>query len=155
LTKIDTAILHLFQLLPADRKRRLLDGLHSEPASEKPHAVARVSPLMPIPSGAWRWRADTTGRVLHNDSGRTGWSWTAAIHPDDQTRFLVCWGKSLETGEPFACSFRLVAGDGTDVVALGHAAPELDEAGNVSGWVGFTVPCTAPASDRSIRKAGL
>lgn len=62
--------------------------------------------------------------------------WPTYIHPEDRPIALRAWQRSLETGEPYECQYRLRRFDGTYREFLARAAAALDRDGRIVGWVG-------------------
>ncbi|MHB1558764.1 MAG: hybrid sensor histidine kinase/response regulator [Isosphaeraceae bacterium] len=63
-------------------------------------------------------------------------AWVEAVHPDDRERVLAVWDRSLRGGGKYHSEFRLQGADGTYRWFLGHALPQHDEAGRLTGWYG-------------------
>jgi PAS domain S-box-containing protein len=58
------------------------------------------------------------------------------IHPEDLSRFLDIWTRSLETQASFEISFRLKKFDGNYRWYLGRSIPVLNQTGEVIQWIG-------------------
>ena len=54
-------------------------------------------------------------------TGSRDWEWRAAIHPDDLSRCLERWFRSVATGEPYEIEYRLAGSDGAYRWHLGRA----------------------------------
>ncbi|HJZ59431.1 MAG TPA: PAS domain-containing protein [Gemmataceae bacterium] len=65
-----------------------------------------------------------------------GWDWKALVHPDDQTRALAAWTKSLRTGTPFEIEYRLRRHDGEYRWFVARALPLRDLDGRLLRWFG-------------------
>jgi PAS domain S-box-containing protein len=68
-----------------------------------------------------------------------GWEWRATIHPDDLSRCLELWSRSVATGEPYEIEYRLRRFDGTYRWHLARALPLRDDAGRVTKWFGSCI----------------
>jgi PAS domain S-box-containing protein len=76
------------------------------------------------------------GRPLHD---LLGWSWTAAIHPDDVVGIVQKWRASLITGEPFLHEARVRRADGEYRWMLHHKIALRDEHGEIVKWFGSSI----------------
>ncbi|QGP79090.1 sensor histidine kinase [Sphingobium sp. CAP-1] len=65
-----------------------------------------------------------------------GDSWAAMLHPDDRDRAAARWRRSVETGDPYECEYRLWHRGGDYRWALGRALPIRDAGGHVTRWIG-------------------
>lgn len=79
-----------------------------------------------------RWN-EITGLTL-TDAQRDGWART--VHPDDREQVFTKWRRAVQGGPPFRAEFRFKRADGTQTWVLGEAAAELDETGEMIGFVG-------------------
>ncbi len=68
-----------------------------------------------------------------------GWDWHPTIHPDDLSRCLELWSRSIATGEPYEIEYRLRRFDGTYRWHLARAVPLRDDAGQVTKWFGSCI----------------
>ena len=79
-----------------------------------------------------------------------GWEWQATIHPDNLSRCLELWSRSVATGEPYEIEYRLRRFDGTYRWHLARALPLRDDSGRVKKW---SVPAST-STTRSGRGGG-
>ncbi|MGA8349115.1 MAG: PAS domain S-box protein [Isosphaeraceae bacterium] len=68
-----------------------------------------------------------------------GWEWQATIHPDDLSRCLELWCRSVATGELYEIEYRLRRFDGTYRWHLARALPLRDDSGRVTKWFGSCI----------------
>jgi PAS domain S-box-containing protein len=66
-----------------------------------------------------------------------GNGWLSRVHPDDVPEVLARWKHSRRTLEPFTGTRRVRARDDSWHTLAFHAAPVLDEHGEVAFWVGI------------------
>lgn len=108
-------------------------------ADELRHAIDTIPALIwtALPDGSIdflnrRW-SDYTG--LTPDEGH-GWSWKAAIHPDDVPRLLERWPSLLADGEPGEIEARLRRSDGSFRWFVWRAVPLRDDDSQIIKWYG-------------------
>lgn len=65
-----------------------------------------------------------------------GKGWLNALHPDDRQRVDSDWQKSVTTDYGFENEYRYVNSDGVTTWCFVRAMPELDESGDIIGYVG-------------------
>jgi PAS domain S-box-containing protein len=65
-----------------------------------------------------------------------GWGWTAAIHPEDLSRFEENWHAAVTTGQPLEAEARARRADGEYRWLLIRAVPLRDALGNIVKWYG-------------------
>ncbi|MCZ2149140.1 MAG: PAS domain S-box protein [Bryobacterales bacterium] len=88
-----------------------------------------------------------------------GTRWERALHPEDRTRVLKRWVRSVEAGEEFAMEYRYRTRQGKDLWVSGRAVALRDESGALTGFIGTVVDITAAkqveealrASERQLR----
>ena len=68
-----------------------------------------------------------------------GWDWHPTIHPDDLSRCLELWSRSVATGELYEIEYRLRRFDGAYRWHLARALPLCDESGQVTKWFGSCI----------------
>ncbi|MGB3166760.1 MAG: PAS domain-containing protein, partial [Alteraurantiacibacter sp.] len=104
-------------------------------------ALADVAP-------AGIWRTDAKGRCIYVNkawedvTGLTEWEgdgWAAAIHPEDHERVIKSLMTSVAREENVDMEWRWRRPDGSTVWVKGLGAPEYDEDGEVSGYVGINI----------------
>jgi len=62
-------------------------------------------------------------------------TWTNGIvHPDDRSRAVATWNRSVETGQPFDCECRFCRADGVFRWFHVRAIPERDAEGRIVRW---------------------
>jgi PAS domain S-box-containing protein len=80
-----------------------------------------------------RWY-DFTG--MSREEGQ-GWNWKEYLHPDDVSRSLETWNRSLATGEPYEVQYRFRrASDGAYRWFIGRAMPIYGRDGKITRWFG-------------------
>ena len=67
---------------------------------------------------------------------RRGWSWTAAIHPEDLDGLAAAWQRIVASGQPGEAEARIRRFDGAYRWFLFRANPLRDESGNIVKWYG-------------------
>ncbi|WP_145960880.1 PAS domain S-box protein [Sphingosinithalassobacter portus] len=83
-----------------------------------------------------------------------GVGWARALHPDDAGRVQQEWGEAVQAGRNYTGEFRFVWRDGTVRWVAASAAPEVDEQGNLAGFVAITLDITdRKAMERDIEAA--
>ncbi|WP_395823257.1 PAS domain S-box protein [Archangium minus] len=102
-----------------------------------------------LPHLAWMSRADGTcefvNRPWHEYTGLSmaeslGYDWTRVVHPEDLSRLLEHWQRSLETGERFEAEIRIRrARDGEWRWFVSRAQPARAADGSILRWI---VSCT-------------
>ncbi len=65
-----------------------------------------------------------------------GEGWSAAIHPEDRERVLTEWSRSVALNLPFKAEYRFRRSDARETWVLGQAMAEIDDSGNLKGYVG-------------------
>ena len=98
-----------------------------------------------IPVIAWCALADGSGEFWNQrwhdytglpKEGARGWSWTAALHPEDLDRIENKWRADLASGHAGEVEGRLRRFDGEYRWFLFRYEPLRDEAGNIVNWCG-------------------
>jgi len=62
--------------------------------------------------------------------------WLPVLHPDDQQTCVDAWSKSVRTGKPFQCEYRIRLATGEYGWQLGRGLCQTDAEGRVERWVG-------------------
>src|SRR5205807_9734317 len=62
--------------------------------------------------------------------------WTASVHPDDRSRTVDCWQRSLTSGEPFEAECRMRDVRGEYRWFLCRAVPQRDDQDRIARWIG-------------------
>jgi PAS domain S-box-containing protein len=98
-----------------------------------------------IPTLVWQTSADGSAEFLNRrwleytglsaDEAR-GWSWSAALHPDDRDSLIQTWQAILRSGQPGEAEARLRRADGQYRWFLFRCEPLHDETGKLTGWCG-------------------
>ncbi len=65
-----------------------------------------------------------------------GDGWARALHRDDRERVVAEWMAAVERREPFRSEYRFLLNDGQINWVLGQAVAEVDDHGEVTGFVG-------------------
>ncbi|MEE8505196.1 MAG: PAS domain-containing protein, partial [Kiloniellales bacterium] len=71
-----------------------------------------------------------------------GKGWLKALHPDDRKRVGSDWYKAAKTIKHFENEYRYVNSDGVTTWCFVQALPELDEVGDIIGYVGALTDIT-------------
>ena len=79
-----------------------------------------------------RW-CEITGITFQESLGE---KWSNAIYAEDRERILTEWQSSNALKVPFKTEFRFQRPDGRKTWVLGQAMAELDESGQIKGYVG-------------------
>ena len=88
-------------LRESERRFRIL-------AEALPHMVWTAGP-----DGATDYyNARTTEYTGLTSEQLQGWGWGSTIHPEDLSRCLEVWARSIATGEPYEIEFRVLRADG-------------------------------------------
>jgi PAS domain S-box-containing protein len=61
-------------------------------------------------------------------------NWGALVHPDDRSRVVDLWTRSVATGEPFDVEHRVLRADGTYCWLHARGLPLRDISGNIVRW---------------------
>jgi PAS domain S-box-containing protein len=64
------------------------------------------------------------------------WAWTAALHPEDQERFMDQWRAALSSGEPLKTEARMRRADGEYHWLSISVVPLRDAGGKIVNWYG-------------------
>lgn len=103
--------------------------------------------LLDADLGTARWSADRTGRLTWASRAYTRWTgsdpermygygWLSLVHPDDRDDVRDEWMIAIEERRGSSFRFRVSDGSGHWLRVFGEAAPILNGAGNVTGWLG-------------------
>lgn len=65
-----------------------------------------------------------------------GWGWLNSLHPDDRERVRQGWAQATPGTDDYQVEYRLRRHDGQYQWLLVRAVPRLNEAGQVTLWVG-------------------
>ena len=68
--------------------------------------------------------------------------WLRVLHPDDREIAISDWESSVEHGVPYTGEFRVIHPNGHLAWTYSEATPERDEAGEIIGFVGFSLDIT-------------
>ncbi len=125
-------------LTDIDERRRAEDALR---ASERNLQLI----IDTLPALAWSAREDGSAEFfnrhyleytgLSTEQAR-GWSWTAAIHPDDFNALAARWQRIMASGEPGEAEARIRRFDGAYRWFLFRTNPLRDQSGNILKWYG-------------------
>ena len=86
-----------------------------------------------------RWY-EYTGQTI---AAATGWGWLSAIAQTDAERCQQRWTEALAAGRGFELECRLRRRDGELSWHICRVVPELDERGQLVGWLGTYTECDA------------
>jgi PAS domain S-box-containing protein len=98
-----------------------------------------------IPALAWSARPDGTADYFNqhylsfigfSSAAASGWGWTAAVHPEDQSDLAAIWQAILASEAPGEAEARLRRHDGEYRWFLFRANPLRDETGAIVRWYG-------------------
>jgi two-component system sensor kinase FixL len=81
--------------------------------------------------------------------------WETVAHPDDLEQAQAAMSHSLATGQPFEFEYRMRGADGEYRWVLSRALPILDEAGQVSRWMGVCTDIQELIESRRSREAAI
>ncbi|MCG7394779.1 PAS domain-containing protein [Microvirga sp. ACRRW] len=110
-------------------------------ATENQFAVLAES----LPQLVWSARADGShdyfNRRWHEFTGLTpeqclGDGWQVAVHPKDLPEIQAQWRRSVETGVPYECEYRIRNASGRYEWMLSRAVPIQDLSGDTVRWFG-------------------
>jgi PAS domain S-box-containing protein len=113
---------------------------------------SEVTPLIGI------FRTDAAGRVVHISDGwceiagvrredAMGDGWSDNVHPEDRERSLSIWHMALANQVPNADEFRILRPDGEVRWVRVERAPEFDDYGALTGFIGTRTDITARKID--------
>ncbi|MGB5780054.1 MAG: PAS domain S-box protein, partial [Allopontixanthobacter sediminis] len=71
-----------------------------------------------------------------------GEGWTSALHPEDAERVFEGWTAAVDARTEYRAEFRWVKPNGSAAWTDVSAAPEFDQAGQVTGFIGVTMDIT-------------
>lgn len=71
-----------------------------------------------------------------------GGGWLKTLHPDDYDRILNEWNQTTKGVIAFRSEYRFLRPDGTVKWVLGQASPEIEETGEIRGYVGTVTDIT-------------
>ncbi|MDH7489966.1 MAG: PAS domain S-box protein, partial [Anaerolineae bacterium] len=71
-----------------------------------------------------------------------GDGWTQAVHPEDREKTLSGWREAVREGVVSPAEYRFLRPNGTVAWVMGLAVPEVDDQGNVVGYVGTITDIT-------------
>ncbi len=69
-------------------------------------------------------------------------TWLDAVHPEDRARVSADVEGALESGSPYAGSYRILRPDGTERIIQGRGYPVRDADGKVCRWAGISADVT-------------
>lgn len=131
----------VFQRMQQDilAHERAAEELHR--SEEQFRRLAQISPIGIFHADAQgactyvneRW-CQITGLSLEESLGS---GWMRALHPEDREQTLALWQEAMSNRKSVHMEWRMQQPDGTVYWALGGAATELDEQGNVLGFIGI------------------
>jgi len=110
------------------------------------HTLAKVAPVGIFRTDAYgghvycnqRW-AEIAGI---SPLAATGRGWTEALHRDDRERVTESWYRCVASGQPFQSEYRFQRPDGMITWVLDQAVPDIDDAGEIRGYVGTVTDIT-------------
>jgi len=93
------------------------------------------------------WTSDAAGRITHLGEGWAtmldmsyekllGRGWLTLVHPDDVARVVETRTRTLATGEPYECEYRIRIADGSYRWFRARAGAKRDETGGITRWYG-------------------
>jgi len=68
--------------------------------------------------------------------------WLDVVHPDDKAWLIAGWAHSLEQKISSKAEYRYVHPDGSITWVMGEAVPQIDEHGNILGYIGTVTDIT-------------
>jgi diguanylate cyclase (GGDEF)-like protein/PAS domain S-box-containing protein len=126
---------------------QLEDQERTSRSEERFRKIAAISPVAVFETDATgsctyvndRW-CEFSGSTFE---GALGLGWTDAVHPDDLVRVAREWTRAVTHGERFKTELRYLHPDGVTTSVYCEAAPILDDAGGIAGWIGSAMDVTA------------
>jgi PAS domain S-box-containing protein len=123
-----------------------MSGILKQAEEALRESEARFSQLADaIPNIVWVARANGAPEYLNKQwrdftgvdaSSSSGDALNRLIHPDDLARVMAAWTAAMETKQLWETEYRLRRADGSYCWHLGRSQPVVDEAGNVTMWIG-------------------
>lgn len=95
---------------------------------------------------------EMTGLSFVDSMGR---GWILAIHEEDRDSVVPLWEKSIRGTARFKHEFRFKGPEGSVIWALVQAAPEIDESGQLTGYVGTVTDITGRVESEERIKESL
>jgi PAS domain S-box-containing protein len=122
------------------------------------HHLAQISPVGIFHTNAQgectyvnkRW-CEITGLSVENSLGD---GWRHALHPEDSEHFRALWRKILSSRQSTPIEGRVQRPDGTIRWVSGETVTELDERGNVLGFLGIISDMTERRGQEERRRVG-
>jgi PAS domain S-box-containing protein len=115
-------------------------------AADEREAALRFRQLAEgLPQLVWTCKADGSCDFLSSQWERytgipaeqqLGSGWLECIHPEDRRRLMADWKRSVDTGRPFRCEFRIRRNDGTYRWFDTRAISLRDSEGRITKWFG-------------------
>ena len=127
----------------SDRRHAETALLQSETAYATLADSAPVGIFRHDRSGNWNYANDLAcelaGLLPHAILGR---GWTRMLHPEDCDRVLAELELALQSEAIFRSEHRFLRGDGSCVWVFGQSVPQLDDRGQIAGYVGTVMDIT-------------
>ncbi|GAB4402016.1 MAG: hypothetical protein Kow00123_11880 [Anaerolineales bacterium] len=110
------------------------------------HTLAEMSPV-------GIFRTDAQGKTTYvnprwsqisgaEPQDALGNGWVQAVHPEDREKTLSGWREAVREGVVSPAEYRFLRPNGTVAWVMGLAVPEVDDQGNVVGYVGTITDIT-------------
>ncbi len=143
---------HEITLRDLEAARTDLEARVAERTKELERSKARLEALITTSAQIF-WSADPDGQTVEDSpswrefTGQTfdewkGTGWLNAIHPDDRAHTLAAWREAVESKGTYRVEYRLQHVDGSYRWTNAQGVPLLDEAGDVTEWVGMNEDIT-------------
>ncbi|KAA3665471.1 MAG: PAS domain S-box protein [Chloroflexi bacterium] len=87
-----------------------------------------------------------------SSAAATGSGWTQNLHPEDHDLVLADWEEAICEKRPFYLEYRYQPAEGETVWVLGQAVPNLDQDGNIQGYIGTLTDITEREAMRQAQK---
>lgn len=72
-----------------------------------------------------------------------GEGWINVIHPDNRDKIVDNWKDAVEAEREFSEDIKYLRVDGTSFMAHANVYREIDDNGNIRGWLGVIIPLDA------------
>lgn len=87
-----------------------------------------------------------------SEADAMGMGWTQNLHPEDHDLILAEWELAVVEKRPFYLEFRYQPAVSKTIWVLGQAVPNLDQEGNIQGYIGTLTDITEREAMRQAQK---
>jgi diguanylate cyclase (GGDEF)-like protein/PAS domain S-box-containing protein len=149
--RLPQSILTVLEKLQLQEEREIIDAQLRE-SEALFHTLARGSPV-------GIFRTDATGEYTYVNErwcaiagldapAAVGRGWARAVHSVERENITGQWFQSVAAGGAFQAEFRFLRSDGEITWVLGQGLPELNDRGELRGYVGTITDITERNRDR-------